>query len=175
MGIPPLGQRARLRWVKGWLQTPCTRWAVVRFRNLELGEVLTPRLLQVSHKLQGQLQEERNWTRRAKRDLINTTNTQPQTKNYKSGLLTQSDKEEDEIAKATKKFTIMHLFWLHQDRQMFQSKPNKQYNHLQCFENDDNKTKVSWQVYWSSSLQYDLGWQCGLVVKEDMICTSLLG
>lgn len=178
MGIPPLGQRARLRWVKRWLQTPCTRWAVVRFRNLELGEVLTPRLLQVSHKLQGQLQEECNWTRRAKRDLINTTNTQPQTKNYKSGLLTQSDKEEDGIAKATKKFTIMHLFWLHQDRQMFQSKPNKQHDHLQHFENDNNKIQgqlADLLEFLPSTFMDDSGWQCGLVVKEDMICTSLLG
>ena len=78
-------------------------------------------------------------TRRAKRDLIDTTNTQPQTKKHKSGLLTQSDEEEDGIAKATKKFTIVHLFWLHQDRQMFWSKPNKQYDDLQCFENDNNK------------------------------------
>ena len=100
---------------------------------------MTPRLLQVSRKLQGQLQEERDRTRRAKRNLIDATNTQPQTKRHKSGSLTRSDEEEDEIAKTAKKFTIMHLFWLHQDRQTFRSEPNEQYDHLQRFENDDNK------------------------------------
>ena len=100
---------------------------------------MTPRLLQVSRKLQGQLQEEHDRTRRAKRDLIDATNTQPQTKRHKSGSLAWSDEEEDKIAKTAKKFTIMHLFWLHQDRQTFRSEPNEQYNHLQHFENDDNK------------------------------------
>ena len=51
----------------------------------------------------------------------------------------RSDEEEEEIAKAAKKFTIMHLFWLHQDKHTFRCKPNEQYDHLQRFENNDTK------------------------------------
>lgn len=88
------------------------------------------------------MQDERNRTRRAKRKLIDATNRQePQNKRRKSRLPAHSDEEEEEVAQAAKKFTMMHLFWLHQDKSTFRCQPNEQYNPLERFENENTKVQ----------------------------------
>jgi hypothetical protein len=76
----------------------------------------------------------------AKRKLADATNAiEPGVANKKQKIKGRSDEEEEEISLIARKFTIMTLFWLHDDKQVFRTQVDEQYDPLQRFENKGNK------------------------------------
>lgn len=49
--------------------------------------------------------------------------------------------ETDEVAMLARKFTIMHLFWLHNDKQTFRTRLDEQFDPMEHFENQTNKVQ----------------------------------
>ena len=74
--------------------------------------------------------------KKARRDLADVTNAeQPGSSKKRKRTTPRSDAETEEISQLAKKFTIMKLFWLHDDRKTFRTPVDEQYDHLQRFEN----------------------------------------
>ena len=51
----------------------------------------------------------------------------------------RSNAETEEVSMIAKKFTIMSMLWLQDDRKTLQTTIDEQYNHLQQFENKETK------------------------------------
>jgi hypothetical protein len=51
----------------------------------------------------------------------------------------RSNAETEEVSMIAKKFTIMSLLWLRDDRKTFQTAIDEQYDHLQRFKNKETK------------------------------------
>jgi hypothetical protein len=91
--------------------------------------------------LQSKVHEANEQLKKARRDLVDITNAeQPgRPKKRKRTVATRSDNEIEEVTQLARKFTIMKLLWLRDDRTTFRTAINEQYDHLQRFENDASK------------------------------------
>jgi hypothetical protein len=70
--------------------------------------------------------------KKAKRDLADITNEQqPSLKRRRKVTSVESEADAEEVSMVAKKFTIMNLFWLHEERRTFRTQVDEQYDHLQ--------------------------------------------
>jgi len=76
--------------------------------------------------------------KQAKRDLADVTNTKGSSKRRKISS-TVPDADTEEVSMVAKMFTIMNLFWLHDEQKTFRTRVDEQYDDLQRFENLENK------------------------------------
>jgi hypothetical protein len=78
--------------------------------------------------------------KQAKRDLADVTNTkQPGSSKRRKISSAVPDADTEEVSMVAKMFTIMNLFWLHDEQKTFRTRVDEQYDHLQRFENLENK------------------------------------
>ena len=76
----------------------------------------------------------------AKCNLADVTNTkQPGSSKRRKISAAVPDADTEEVLMVAKMFTIMNLFWLHDEQKTFRTWVDEQYNHLQRFENLENK------------------------------------
>lgn len=96
---------------------------------------------QTSRLLQSKVHEANEQLKKAQCDLANITNAeQPgHSKKRKRTVTTRSDKEIEEVTQLARKFTIMKLLWLRDDRTTFRTAIDEQYDHLLRFENVASK------------------------------------
>ena len=96
---------------------------------------------QASRLLQSKVHEANEQVKKARRDLANITNTeQPgRPRKRKRTVRTRSDDEIEEVTQLARKFTVMKLLWLRDDRTTFRTVIDEQYDHLQRFENVASK------------------------------------
>ena len=96
--------------------------------------------LQVARQLQLKAQEYRQKHQHEKRKLAETTNENITSKKKRQGS-PQSDTndEEEEVQIVAKAFTIMNLFWLHDQGKTFHTRIDDQYDPHQRFDTMNNK------------------------------------